>query len=622
MKIGVAFLTLIIGTAIGTVLGNFFVIYLFHSSEISFGVMVSRFVLPAIAYVAVISVLLGRNVRLFTSDGFAAGNEKSFKLLKKIGAVPIKSIAQIVLVQAAFLWIVIFILGKSLGVPNTVRIFLYCACLAIGMTLGTLVYVICDGLVMRKLLSHSITLYPNDLREDRQGLKACIIPIAVHLVSVVAALSITVLMLDKNGVDVSVVEKGGWNIAILVLVAFCILFFILAINLKKNTSSLYHSVISQLENLSAGKKDLRQRIHIASVDELGSIAGMMNIFCENISESMKEIKADQEILFASSTQLESNAQDMHTAVDRIAAAIVEAREKAEAGVKMLNVNQSSAAIHKIAQNIDALNGSVMTQSKSVSQASAAIEEMVGNISSIGKVTGKMAEHFETVNNAADKGLSIQKNSTVSVDRIVAQSRALLDANHIIADISSKTNLLAMNAAIEAAHAGNAGRGFSVVADEIRKLAETASAESKKINEELNQISKTIDGIVKGTESSATAFGAVSERVHETENLIREVNNAIIEQQQGVEQVLGALKRMNEITTEVKSGSGVMQENNNAMIGEISLLQNHSKDISSGMDDITAEMRNINSEAGEMSRLAADTHITVEKIKNIVDSFEV
>ncbi|MDR0313957.1 MAG: methyl-accepting chemotaxis protein [Treponema sp.] len=233
----------------------------------------------------------------------------------------------------------------------------------------------------------------------------------------------------------------------------------------------------------------------------------------------------------------------------------------------------------------------------------------------------MTEHFKTVNKAADEGIAIQKESSDQVNKIVQQSQALQTANRMIATISSQTNLLAMNAAIEAAHAGDAGKGFSVVADEIRKLAETSSKESKKISEELKQITNTINGFVKGAESSAAAFSAVRARVDETENLIIEVNSAIREQQQGAEQILQALERMNSITAEVRTGSGAMQEGNNAMLSEIGHLQSQSKDISSGMHNITQDMQTINAGAEAVTKLAKDTNTAIVGIKDLVDAFE-
>ena len=620
MRISYKFLFFVVITAVVTVLGNLAVLYPFSSGAIPFGTMVARFALAALVYVIAVSMVLGLKAPLFSSRDFNAESEKFFSLLKKIGAVPIKSIAMIVLLQVAFLWVVIFVLGESFGVLSETRSFLYSACLAAGMAMGTFVYVISDGFVSRALLAHNITSYPRELREDRQSLKACIIPVAVAILSVMFTFSTLALSLAKAGVDLGAIGRGGWGIAMLAIAAFFTFVIVLAIVLKRNTATLFHTIVAQLENLSSGKRDLRRRVHVASVDELGSIAGMMNTFCENIDQGMIEIQDDEQELSVSSEQLEVNAQGMNSAVERISAASALMREKA--GAQMSSVDKASAAIHKIANNIDALNNSINVQSDSVSLASSSVEEMVGNIVSIGNVTEKMAEHFNTVNKAANEGLSIEKESTGRVQQIVEQSKTLQAANRIITTISSQTNLLAMNAAIEAAHAGEAGRGFSVVADEIRKLAETASVESKKINNELKQIAKTIDGIVRGAELSAAAFSAVSTRVNETQSLVFEVNSAIKEQQQGAEQILGALKRMNEITAEVKIDSSAMQEGNDTMLNEIGSLQDQSKDITLGMENINLEMRAINTGAEEVFKLAGDTHAAVEKIKKVVDGFEV
>jgi len=614
-----SFLIFVFITAIVTVLGNFAVLALFGSGEITVINMAARFSLPALVYVAAISALLGTFAPLFSSPDFHAEGKKFDTLLKKIGEVPIKSIAFVVVLQAVFLWLVIFVMGKYIGAPSNMRVFLYCACLAAGMAMGTFIYVINDGFVQRALLAHNLTLYPRNLREERQSLKSLIIPVAVAVLAVVFTFSTVILSFNKTGTDITAGEHK-WGALLLILAAFFIFIAILAVSLKKNASVLYRSILAQLENLSAGKKDLRQRINITSVDELGSIAGMMNSFCENIGLGMKEIKGEQQELFVSSGKLEGNADEMKTAIERITAAIVQMRERAVA--QMSSVEQVSEVIHRIAGNIESLNGSITTQSESMSQASSAVEEMVENIASIGKVITKMAEYFSTVHNAANEGISIQKSSSERIERIVAQSKTLQDANRIIATISAQTNLLAMNAAIEAAHAGEAGRGFSVVADEIRKLAETATVESKKINDELKQISLTINGIVKGADSSSAAFNAVSARVNETENLVREVNSAIKEQELGADQILDALRRMNESAFNVKNGSGAMREGSDRILGEIASLQDQSKDISLGMENISKDINTISAGAGSVSQLAGDTHAAVEKIRNIVNGFEV
>ncbi|MDR0313240.1 MAG: methyl-accepting chemotaxis protein, partial [Treponema sp.] len=397
MKKNVVFLVLVIGTSILSALGSFVVLYLFGGGGISLGSLAMGFSLPALVYVAIISVVLGRNAPLFTSPDFKAEGEKRKKHLQKVGAVPIQSIAIIVVMQALFLVIIIYLMGNSFMLVENMRGFLFGACLAAGMAMGTFVYVVSDGLVSSALMSIKIVHYPKELREDRQSLKICIVPVAVAILSVVFTFSIAVLSLNKEGVDISTLRKGGWGVTMGVLAVFFVFVTVLAACLKNNAHSLFHSVITQMENLSEGKKDLRKRIHITSVDELGTIAGMMNTFCKNMALSILGIKVDEQKLYISSKELAANAEEMNVSIERITSEITQSREKASA--QMTSVDQASDAIHKIAKSIETLDKSITIQSESVSQASASVEEMVGNNASIGRVIEKMTEHFKTVNKA-------------------------------------------------------------------------------------------------------------------------------------------------------------------------------------------------------------------------------
>jgi methyl-accepting chemotaxis protein len=356
------------------------------------------------------------------------------------------------------------------------------------------------------------------------------------------------------------------------------------------------------------------------VDELGTIAGMVNTFCEHLDDGIKDIKESQRELSGVGGRLDENASGMADSITRISGAAEQVLVKTKG--QMDSVNAASQEVNQIAGTIKGLEESIAIQTSSMSQASSAVEEMVGNISSIGSVTEKMTTQFKTVGEAAVKGSQIQKESMERIREIVEESQALQEANRIIATIAAKTNLLSMNAAIEAAHAGEAGQGFSVVADEIRKLAENSSSESQKISAELKQIVQTISRIVQDAEASGNAFVEVSRRVTETEKLVFEVDNAVREQKTGAGQVMESLRVMNDVTVRVRDGSREMGKGSETMLREIGVLQNNAGEITTQMEEMSGNIRNINQGAKEFSGLAASTRSSIQKISTIADGFEV
>jgi methyl-accepting chemotaxis protein len=618
MKNGRAyFIIIVILTGIAMTAADFFILLFFGHS---FSRIILRFGIPAVAFVIVYSVILGQSGKCFDRDFFQKkqGDEYTDHL-KQIGAVPIKMIGLNVVIHAAFLGAVFF-KNEYLGINPEIKGPLYLAALAFGMVAGVFIYVICDGLVCQTLLARELSRYPRELREGRQALKAMIIPLAVTLVSLIFSCSVTMLGISLAGGNINSMSAAALSIILIPSVVFFTGITILSLRLKKNTSLLFSSVIVELENLSSDQKDLTKRVSVCSVDEVGTIAGMVNSFCEQLGGGIRDIKTGQEELSTTGTRLEENAGEMAKSITRISGAAEQVLSKTQ-GQKESTGN-SSQAIQRITDQIKALEESISTQTSSMTQASASVEKMVGNIASISTVTEKMADHFKTVEEAASEGIRVQKTSTERISEIVRQSQALQEANKIIATIAARTNLLAMNAAIEAAHAGDSGRGFSVVADEIRKLAVNSSNESKKIGTELKQIVQTIDHIVRDADDSMKAFNEVSKRVSETEELVFTVNDAIHEQKTGAGQVMEALRTMNDVTTRVKEGSDEIRDGNEAMIKEIDNLKNSATEILTNMEEVSGGIKNISSGAHEVSGLAVAAQSSIQKISAIANGFEV
>jgi len=612
-----SFLVLVSFAGIFMMLGDF-MLFLFFGNSLS--LMLTHFTPAALIFLITFTSIMGANSKCFNPIFFHNCTEEGYSArLKKIGAVPIKMIATIVFLHTLFLG-AIFFRNDFLNVDPSIRAFLILATFSYGIFVGTFLYVMGDSLIFKTLLSSNLTSYPRSIRENRQELKFFIIPIVVAVMCLLFGSAVTLLGLIRAGVALDKIGTGGWFAMQIPTVAFFIYIILMAIFLKRNLFQYFSSLIKQMENLSSDRKDLTQRVQIVSVDELGTIAGMVNTMCDHLSKGILDIKGGQKELSSVGARLEENAFAMADSTSQINGSAEHVLTKTKG--QMESVDTATKAVSELANLIGTMEESLSSQTSSMTVCSSAVEEMVGNISSIGALTEKMANQFKTVSQSSEEGSRIQNNSKERILKIVEQSQALLEANKIIAKIAAQTNLLAINAAIEAAHAGEAGFGFSVVAGEIRKLAENSSTESRKISADLKEIVETIEHIVKDAEASGYAFAEVSRRIEETEKLVTEVDYAIQEQKTGAGQVMESLKEMNDINSQVSDYSCSMTKGNEIMLREIHALHGSAAKISSRMAEVSEGIKKINSGAQEVSNLAAASHSSIGKISDIADSFRV
>lgn len=279
---------------------------------------------------------------------------------------------------------------------------------------------------------------------------------------------------------------------------------------------------------------------------------------------------------------------------------------------------SAGAVDEISLSIGSLEKMIQVQSENVQQASSAIEQMIGNISSV----GKMISSFDQFEEHSNTGIANQSNVNEMILDIEQQSKILQDANLAIAGIASQTNLLAMNAAIEAAHAGEAGRGFSVVADEIRKLSATSSERSHSIGAQLAKIQETIKGVVSLSNETLSEFSLVSDNIAETGQIVAQIKNAMEEEQIGSKQIIDALQSMNDSTAEVKSASVKMSEDNSHILAEVKKLQATALTIKDSMDRMQESSAAADESRKMLSAISGDVTDSVKEIGGQIGLFKV
>jgi methyl-accepting chemotaxis protein len=411
-----------------------------------------------------------------------------------------------------------------------------------------------------------------------------------------------------------------FTITIVISAAVLVMVVLAALFLSNSISKPIVKVADTLKDISEGEGDLTRSIAVNSKDEIGSLALYFNKTLEKIKNMIVTIKKEAASLHNIGNELADNMTETAAAVNQITANIQSI--KGRVINQSASVSETHATMEQVVANINKLNGHVESQSDNVSQASSAIEQMAANINLVTSALVNNAGNVKSLKEASEVGRSGLQEVAVDIKEIARESEGLLEINAVMENIASQTNLLSMNAAIEAAHAGDAGRGFAVVSDEIRKLAESSGEQSKTIGNVLKKIKSSIDKITKAAENVLIKFEAIDSGVRTVSEQENNIRSAMEGQGEGSKRLLQSASGLNEITRQVRSGSNEMLEGAKEVIEESNNLEKATQEITSGMNEMASGAAQINTAVHHVNEISAENREGIDILLKEVSRFKV
>ena len=394
--------------------------------------------------------------------------------------------------------------------------------------------------------------------------------------------------------------------------------FIMLGLVMNNIVSPLRTMVTTFEVGASG--DFTVSVPAHSTDEISLVALRANSLFAKLNSGFRSILNTINVL-------SDNKQELGGIVSGIASAVVQIRENlSETNEEMTahasSVAETTAAVEELARNIDSLNDSIGQQRSILQLSSDALRELLTFNSQLTDLSKQGLEKSESLVSVSQEGNRRIQTMQNLVNTINEDSSHLVEANTMIASVASQTNLLAMNATIEAAHAGEAGKGFAVVADEIRKLAETASEQSKSIGHNLNQVLGNIENVGEESKTVQSSFQQIDLHVTDVQKAVENMSSFTKTVVEFSDKLNDAISELETVSSNVIQGSSEMQTGNTEILKAVTLMRDISQKVEDAVKEIAEGVDSISQQSDLMLEQNSNTDKSLNDVVELINRYKI
>jgi len=386
---------------------------------------------------------------------------------------------------------------------------------------------------------------------------------------------------------------------------------------------IYRAISKELKYFASVSRDmaegdLTRRVDIRTKDMIGNLSRNFDASISNFAELLTSIKNSADENNRANTELILKVDDSLKESDLVTGNTGHLYN--QVNDLMDQISTASSAAEEVQNQVGNFARRSVDQVESVNQTSASIEEINASISNVARITEAKLDQTRKLVEITAKGSEIINESTAVTAEISSRASVMMEMIEVINNVAAQTNLLSMNAAIEAAHAGDYGKGFAVVADEIRKLSQSTAASAGQISGSLKELMAKVEIARKSSESSGQAFLELDTIVEDVSRSFQEIQDSMSELKQGSNEILNATDLLQRISVEVGAGSKEMEVGIKEINRSLLNMKEFGDTTRSAAQEIEGSMKEISTLTTDVSELSETSNNQLQTLRKELDRF--